>query len=124
MGGLRTVSFPHGGDVAGSKAGAAEGSVRFCRSGFSRELCLGPSPCGGRGRLGGGCHGSRQSQRHPSPALPCLRRGGSQGLAASADPARASSGRLRVRSEEHPSELQSLMCISFAVLLFYIKKVI
>src|SRR3546814_6085546 len=119
MGGLRTVSFPHGGDVAGSKAGAAEGSVRFCRSGFSRELCLGPSPCGGRGRLGGGCHGSRQSQRHPSPALPCLRRGGSQGLAASAAPARASSGRLRVgqpvaqateaaRSEEPTSATQYL----------------
>src|SRR3546814_5524109 len=100
MGGLRTVSFPHGGDVAGSKAGAAEGSVRFCRSGFSRELCLGPSPCGGRGRLGGGCHGSRQSQRHPSPALPCLRRGG--------------------RSEEHTSELQSLMRSSYAV--FCLKK--
>src|SRR3546814_7620056 len=56
--------------------------------------------CEGRGRLGGGAHGSRGVQRHPSPALPCLRRGG--------------------RSEEHTSELQSLMRISYAV--FCLKK--
>src|SRR5690606_27833443 len=60
------------------------------------------SPCGGRGRLGGGAHGSRQCQRHSSPTRParqhswrafvgarangsqarvltsCLRRGGSK----------------------------------------------
>src|SRR3546814_8735357 len=46
-------------------------------------LRLGPSPCEGRGRLGGGGHGSR-------------------------------------RSEEHTSELQSLMRISYAV--FCLKK--
>src|SRR3546814_4950791 len=54
-----------------------------CGSGFSRELCLGPSPCEGRGRLGGGAHGSH-------------------------------------RSEEHTSELQSIMRISYAV--FCLKK--
>src|SRR3546814_19599085 len=35
-----------------------------CGSGFSRELCLGTSPCEGRGWLGGGAHGSHRSGRH------------------------------------------------------------
>src|SRR3546814_20047367 len=50
-----------------------------------RDSC--PSPCEGRGRRGGGAHGSRGSRRHPSPTLPCLRRRGSQKLAAEAAPA-------------------------------------
>ena len=51
--------------------------------------CFGPSPCEGRGRLGGGVHGSQQCQRYPSPTLPCLRRRGSKELAAEAAPTRA-----------------------------------
>src|SRR3546814_10039269 len=59
--------------------------------GESRESGIGnrewfcPSPCEGRGRLGGGCVGAgatgrrhRSRPRNPSPTLPCLRRGGGQ----------------------------------------------
>src|SRR3546814_13483041 len=42
------------------------------------SFCPGSSPCEGRGRLGGGGVGSRRCQRHPSPTLPCLRRGGGE----------------------------------------------
>src|SRR3546814_15627182 len=61
----------------------------FCSNAFvgadsAASSCFGPSPCEGRGRLGGGCvgpgatiHRHRASPRNPSPTLPCLRRGGS-----------------------------------------------
>src|SRR5690606_3963276 len=59
------------------------GRSREWGSGNGEGLC--PSPCEGRGRLGGGCVGSgatvrryRASPRNPSPTLPCLRRGGSE----------------------------------------------
>src|SRR5690606_12987073 len=46
-----------------------------------------PSPCEGRGRLGGGCHGSLRCQRHPLPTPPLPSQGREQELAASAAPA-------------------------------------
>src|SRR3546814_3618890 len=67
--------------------------------------CCCSLPCEGRGGLGRGCVGTdiasgkiHPIRRHPLPASPCLRR----------------------RSEEHTSELQSLMRISYAV--FCLKK--
>src|SRR3546814_18626735 len=39
---------------------------------------ISPPPYEGRGRPGSDGNGSRRPQRHPSPALPCLRRGRSK----------------------------------------------
>src|SRR5690606_2047169 len=60
----------------GRKKGAA--ATRSCRSGASRELLLLLLllPLRRQGEAGRGGHGLPRSQRHPSPALPCLRRGG------------------------------------------------
>src|SRR3546814_6005841 len=66
--------------LAGAALRQAQGKASAASS------CCCSSPCEGRGRLGGGAHGSSRSQKHPSP-----------------------------RSEEHTSELQSLMSISYAV---------
>src|SRR3546814_16414282 len=59
--------------LAGAALRQAQGKASAASS------CCCSSPCEGRGRLGGGAHGSSRSQKHPSPTLPCLRRGGSKG---------------------------------------------
>src|SRR3546814_3436224 len=99
--------------------------------------CLGPSPCDGRERLGGGAHGSRRCPTAPLPNPPLPSQGRESKLAASAAPAKAERGKAHAgtlpprhlrtcqapaacRSEEHTSELQSLMRISYAV--FCLKK--
>src|SRR3546814_3851239 len=83
--------------------------------------CLGPSPCHGRGRLGGGAHGSRRCPTAPRPNPPLPSQGRALKLAASAAPAKAERGKAH-RSEEHTSELQSLMRISYAVFCLNKKK--
>src|SRR3546814_665922 len=62
-GGLARARAGAAGGAAGvgdSLARVATGAVALLIlwSGFSRELCCCPSPCEGRGRLGGGVHGS------------------------------------------------------------------
>src|SRR5690606_38862240 len=47
------------GDWRGAASGFAAKEDIPCGSGFSRALLPGPSPCEGRGRLGGGGDGSR-----------------------------------------------------------------
>src|SRR3546814_17907450 len=55
--------------------------------------CLGPSPCHGRGRLGGGAHGSRRCPTAPRPNPPLPSQGRELKLAASAAPAKAERGK-------------------------------
>src|SRR3546814_6211688 len=62
--------------------------------GAAAAASFGSLPCEGRGGLGRGVFKISANREHPLPASPCLRRG---------------------RSEEHTSELQSLMRISYAV---------
>src|SRR3546814_14981852 len=51
--------------------------------------CLGPSPCDGRERPGGGAHGSRRCPTAPLPNPPLPSQGRESTLAASAPPATA-----------------------------------
>src|SRR3546814_5974484 len=97
---------------------------------------LGPASCEGRGRLGGGVHGLRRCPKAPLPSPPLPSQGREEEPAAEAAPTNpgatspraggrrgAAVGRRRPdrpRSEEHTSELQSLMRISYAV--FCLKK--
>src|SRR3546814_2250122 len=55
--------------------------------------CLGPSPCDGRERLGGGAHGSRRCPTAPLPNPPLPSQGRESKLAASAAPAKAERGK-------------------------------
>src|SRR3546814_11816532 len=55
--------------------------------------CLGPSPCHGRGRLGGGAHGSRRCPTAPRPPPPLPSQGRELQLAPSAAPATAERGK-------------------------------
>src|SRR3546814_1176573 len=75
-----------------------------------QALALAPPPA----KAGGGWEGVPTArddpERHPSPTLPCLRRGGSRarGFRHSYN----ADDDFKPRSEEHTSELQSLMRIS------------
>src|SRR3546814_2771717 len=111
---------------------------------------FGSLPCEGRGGLGRGAFGVSANRGHPLPTSPCLRRGRGQGKSSRLKPFPQGqvAPRLhstdrhphevhectlscppcwlpppfhrRSRSEEHTSELQSLMRISYAV--FCLKK--
>src|SRR3546814_7570125 len=82
------------------------------------DLSFGSLPCEGRGGLGRGAFRIGSSRGHPLPASPCLRRGRSHVMRASPVPPACPCP----RSEEHTSELQSLMRISYAVFCLTKKK--
>src|SRR3546814_6230622 len=99
-----------GSDVCASDLDAGEPRLRLCARHAAR-------PCAGRGH-GGGCLFRRlPSSQHLPP--PVRRRRVFSRLCSDVQPAAARRGR---RSEEHPSELQSLMRISYAVFFFKKKK--
>src|SRR3546814_10402972 len=102
-------------------------AICFCRSGGSRELLL--PPLRRQGRAGEGCLLDQREPWAPPPSLPLPSQGEGPRQAGRLQCAGEIPGVpcpvfspavRRARSEEHTSELQSLMRISYAV--FCLKK--
>src|SRR3546814_1219051 len=127
--GVQTCALPiydraHASDAAASRLDrgcSSGGSSRVaCGADFQSTLRIVAQGGGDRGGFGGVGTGVRRARRGERPAL-----GGSSGHAADSVLARTPCQRRRtrlplLRSEEHTSELQSLMRISYAV--FCLKK--
>src|SRR3546814_6821180 len=86
--------------------------LRLYRLRPAAHVALAPSPAKAGEGWGGVSSKISANREHPLPASPCLRRGRGQDKSSRLKPL--------LRSEEHTSELQSLMRISYAV--FCLKK--
>src|SRR3546814_2751049 len=98
-------------------------AICFCRSGGSRELLL--PPLRRQGRAGEGCLLDQREPWAPPPSLPLPSQGEGQRQAGRLQCAGEIPGvpcPVFSRSDEHTSELQSLMRITYAVFCLHKKK--